>query len=547
MWKIPRLFALILSPLILLVPEVKSFRNQELRNVRLPDVVDRRHPQRRVQHSCRHLGVPDKVVDDLACSNVEPPQHSTRSSPPPPVIWGLPRDTVAIPLALLLLSQFILFIGVGAIIPSIPLYAQEIGLTRAASGIVISAPAVAMLLFARTCAYHADLARKPGMILGMLLIAVADAGTALATNVVALLVARLALGVGRCWSEASERGLLADVTALVPERRGRAVAAHAAVQALGIAVGAPLGGVVVELYGPRAPFLCVSGAALMALALYTLLPETIIGSTTTTTTAVAGGSSRTTAAVGTATMQDEEGKLSGGDLKNDRSSSQQGDWRKLLESNPQWRGLALCQCGASFGFAAKIASIPILATAILPGGAIGAGALLSAAGLSGIVGAPVGGWLSDRTSARGTAILSGMVSATGLILVPLALQLPPSYGEIEVMFSFFGADMGIQASCFSAVVLLWSLGASSQGPALTALAQELSPLGAEATAMALPRATGDATYIVAPFILGLVTDYTLSMPGIECAVAGVMTLVGVAALVLLGGIPASESLDKPYL
>lgn len=44
-----------------------------------------------------------------------------------PLLFGFPRDSVAKPLALLLASQFILFIGVGAVIPSIPLYGKEIG------------------------------------------------------------------------------------------------------------------------------------------------------------------------------------------------------------------------------------------------------------------------------------------------------------------------------------------------------------------------------------------------------------------------------------
>ena len=69
---------------------------------------------------------------------------------------------------------------------------------------------------------------------------------------------------------------------------------------------------------------------------------------------------------------------------------------------------------------------------------------------------------------------------------------------------------------------------SAQGPALAALAQQLAPLGAEATAMALPRAAGDAVYIVAPFLLGVVAD--TSAMGIECAVAGAATLAGVVAL-----------------
>jgi len=44
------------------------------------------------------------------------------------------------PFSLLLLSQFILFLGVGAVIPTIPLYGQSIGLSAASNGVVISAP-----------------------------------------------------------------------------------------------------------------------------------------------------------------------------------------------------------------------------------------------------------------------------------------------------------------------------------------------------------------------------------------------------------------------
>ena len=64
-------------------------------------------------------------------------------------------------------------------------------------------------------------------------------------------------------------------------------------------------------------------------------------------------------------------------------------WGELLR-DPKWRGLSLFEAGAKWGYAAKISVIPILAAAILPGGAIGAGSLLSAAGISGLAGAPIG-------------------------------------------------------------------------------------------------------------------------------------------------------------
>jgi MFS family permease len=403
------------------------------------------------------------------------------------------------------------------VIPTLPLYGKTIGLSAALSGIVISAPAVALLLGARAAGEFADRARKPAMIGGMALIAVSDVGTAFATSLGPLVLARLGLGAGRCISESAERGMLADLAAKVPSLRGRALGLQQAVSALGISIGAPLGGLVVETYGPRASFLCVSAAAAVSMVAYTFLPETVPQSSSFSSSGSAG-------------RAETNGGKSGESIKKavgaggSGHAEGAGSWRELLRDN-RWKGLALCQSLSCFGFACKIACIPVIAAAILPGGAAGAGALLSAAGLSGLVGAPVGGWISDQVGARVTAMVSGLVSAAGLMLVPVVLAAPLP-----------GVWTG---AAFSALVILWSLGAAAQGPALTALAQELSPPGKEATALALPRASGDGIYIVAPFLLGLIAD--VCPPGFECAVAGTATAMGVLALGLLGAGPAAAA------
>ena len=171
-----------------------------------------------------------------------------------------------------------------------------------------------------------------------------------------------------------------------------------------------------------------------------------------------------------------------------------------------------------------------MAAHTLPGGAIGSGALLSAAGLSGLVGAPIGGWLTDQAGAKTTVALSGIVSAGSLLAVPLALGMTTG-----LPFSLtIQNDLVLEgpALAFSLAVLGWSTGAAAQGPALTALAQEQAPKGYEATAMSLPRAAGDGTYIIAPFLLGLATDAFTPM-GMECAVAGGAILLGIGALLVL--------------
>lgn len=413
----------------------------------------------------------------------------------PVALSALPdSEEVVRPLSLLITAQFILFIGVGAVVPVLPLYGKSIGLSSAVNGVVLSAPAVALLVGARPAGQFADRSRKPAMMYGMALIALADLGTSTSLSLVPLVFSRLGLGAGRCVAEAGERGMLADLAGRVPSLRGRSLAAQQAVAALGIAVGAPLGGMVVEQYGPRAAFLCVTSAALVTLSLYSLLPET------------REQSGFGNAASGTPATQDKQSAL----------------WAKLLDDT-RWRGLCVCECGARFGFAAKIASVPVLAAAVL-GGAANAGFLLSAAGLSGVLGATVGGVITDRAGAKTCALASGTVSGVALMFVPLALALPAEHG---------GSLPFDSGAAFALAVVLWSFGAAAQAPSLAAIGQELSPPASVAEALALPRAVGDAVYIVAPFLLGLVSDASPPSSGVECAVAGGASLLGVIALALI--------------
>ena len=470
-----------------------------------------------------HIVIDRRITDTNGSIRQDDPKHTAFSSK----LYGTATEgnknndeqsNIARSFALLLTSQFLLFIGVGAVIPSIPLYGKEIGLSGAANGLVISAPAVALFLAANWSGRRADIARKPAMMIGMAIIAVSDIGTALAQGIYTLVAARLGLGAGRALSEAGERGMLVDLANQIPELRGRALAAQQAAVALGIAIGAPTGGLVVERYGPRAAFLCVSVAAIIALIFYAFLPETIVRIPSTSSSApTPSDTTKATDSLDSTQILNEN--TSGGKV-----------WLELLTRN-EWKGLTLCQSGAGFGFAAKIASIPILAASTLPGGAVGAGALLSAAGLSGLVGAPVGGYVTDRFGAKNTAIISGIVSGLGLILIPVALMINDdisSFSGVEVNVG--GVVLQSKALCFSSAVLLWSLGVSAQSPALTALAQKKSLPGIEATSLSLLKASGDGTYIIAPFILGLIADALMQYPGIECALAGSTTLLGTVAL-----------------
>ena len=425
---------------------------------------------------------------------------------------------------LLLFSQFLLFVGVGAVIPSIPLYGKELGLTGSANGIVISAPAVALLLCANAGGQFADKqGRKTAMIYGMILIAISDVGTALSQNLLSLTIARLGLGAGRAISESGERGMLADLANRLPDSiRGKALAAQQAVVALGIAVGAPLGGVVVEQYGPRAAFLCVSAAAIVTCALYCLLPETLVPSTSTTIPKRSDN-------------REKDGlKVAKRAENNDNSFAL---WRELLQDD-EWKGLALVQAGASFGYAAKIAAIPILAARLYSNGAAGSGALLSVAALSGLVGAPLGGVITDEVGPKLTAVFGGLISGVALTFIPLSLSL--SSTSVSLLPDRYVPTLSIgnlvldeTSLFFSISVIMWSMATAAQGPALTALAQKKAAIGYEASSLALVKAAGDMTYIFAPLLMGLLADTVDGVPGIQCLLAGTAGFVGTLALAIL--------------
>jgi hypothetical protein len=106
---------------------------------------------------------------------------------------------------------------------------------------------------------------------------------------------------------------------------------------------------------------------------------------------------------------------------------------------------------------------------------------------------------------------------------------------MAVPFALGAQDVGAIPTwaLFSTSVLTWSLAVAAQSPSTTAFAQEISPEGSEATAMALPRAAGDSVYLFAPFLLGSIADMAGLPSGSECFFAGFCALVGTAAFAVL--------------
>ena len=221
------------------------------------------------------------------------------------------------------------------------------------------------------------------MMASMALVALFDVLTYLSSALPSLLIAILGLGLGRGLAKAGERSMLADLAGRAPAPRGRALALQQAAVGLGVAIGALVGGAVVEEFEPRSALLCVSAASVAALGMYALLPDMAAAAASSSLREDAGDNWR---AIGMEARETD--KLPG-----------EADWPTLLRTSSARRLLSLCQSGASSGYACKIAVVPLLASAYFPKGAAGVGWLLSAEGLSGFVGSPLGGYLADRIGA----------------------------------------------------------------------------------------------------------------------------------------------------
>ena len=412
--------------------------------------------------------------------------------------FGLPSD-VAGPLRTLLASQFILFLGVGALLPALPLYAQSIGLSSSANGLVISAPALAMLVLNLPFGQAADrFGRKPLMVAGMAVMAAADVGTAVSRSVMMLVPMRVLLGVGRAGCECGDRAYLADLCARVPEKRGIIVAGQSTVHAIGLVIGPLLGGRLMEAYGAPAAFYYVAAAAIGTGIGYSFLPETLTEATREAAelkaSADEGDDIGVMSALNPFTSSDERESVT-------REGRESSSWLTLLENRDQ-RVLLLCASANSLGFVAKLTVIPLYASGHLGASPAEVGNLFSITALLGLVTAPITGLAADTFGKKLVVGVALSACAAGL---------------------FLGAESSTQSELTRAIGA-WGVGIAAAGPAINALAQELAPKGGEGEALTLPKSAADLVFLVGPLVLGVLDD------AVDADNAGMILCACVAAL-----------------
>ena len=148
----------------------------------------------------------------------------------------------------LLLAEFIVWLGFGALLPVLPLYFTEQGVDLALLGLVIAAWPAARLIGEPFFGWLADrTARVPLMVVGLVATGIFSILPLVFTGPLAFLLLRAGAGLSTAVYDPAARGYLTDATP--PERRGEAFGLYGAVQMGGLLFGPAIGALGAGAFG----------------------------------------------------------------------------------------------------------------------------------------------------------------------------------------------------------------------------------------------------------------------------------------------------------
>ena len=165
------------------------------------------------------------------------------------------------PLLVLFVTAFVDMIGLTMVIPLLPYYATDFGAGATMIGVLISAFSIAQLAVAPSWGRFSDrYGRRPAILAGLLLTAVAYVLFAFAGSIVALLVSRLIQGTGG-GTIGVVQAYVADVSK--PKERTKSLGWLSVVTSMGAVAGPAFGSAMISLGGRRAPGLAAAALSVL--------------------------------------------------------------------------------------------------------------------------------------------------------------------------------------------------------------------------------------------------------------------------------------------
>ncbi|PFB69249.1 MFS transporter [Bacillus cereus] len=165
-------------------------------------------------------------------------------------------------LVILLSNIFIAFLGIGLIIPVMPSFMNDMGLTGKTMGYLVAVFAMAQLIASPITGRWVDLyGRKKMIIIGLFIFGVSELLFGLGTDVWMLYAARLLGGISAAFIMPGVTAYVADITSM--QERPKAMGYLSAAISTGFIIGPGIGGFIAE-YGIRVPFFVAAVIAFVA-------------------------------------------------------------------------------------------------------------------------------------------------------------------------------------------------------------------------------------------------------------------------------------------
>ncbi|CAI6086099.1 MFS transporter [Cohnella sp. JJ-181] len=171
-------------------------------------------------------------------------------------------------LLILMLNLFLVFTGIGLIIPIMPSFMNELGVSGSLMGLMIAVFSLSQFLFSPLAGRWADsVGRKRMIVIGMFVFAVSEGLFGIAHSPVLMFVSRALGGFSAAMIMPAVMAYAADIT--TSEERAAGMGYVNASITTGFIIGPGIGGYVAE-YGIRAPFFAAGVGGVVA-AFLTLL------------------------------------------------------------------------------------------------------------------------------------------------------------------------------------------------------------------------------------------------------------------------------------
>lgn len=175
---------------------------------------------------------------------------------------------------LLMINIFLIFTGVGLVIPIMPTYMNELHINGSMVGLLVAAFSLSQLICSPIAGRLSDTwGRKKMIVSGMVIFSVSEGLFGIASDPTLLFAARMLGGIGAAFIMPAVMAYTADITS--EKERGKGMGYINAAITTGFIIGPGIGGYIAE-FGIRVPFYAAGiAAAIAAVITLLVLPESL--------------------------------------------------------------------------------------------------------------------------------------------------------------------------------------------------------------------------------------------------------------------------------